>query len=83
MFFGFKITKNFAWELSLFHLIRKFLDGISWLNFQVESDWFEGDHNPQFEVILIILNVVIFEFRIYNVNHVEEIKQQKAEKGLP
>ena len=69
---SFKITKNFALELNVLYLTRKYSDGITWFQFSVESDWYKGDHNPQFGIQLIVLNITLFEFRVYNIHHIEE-----------
>jgi hypothetical protein len=70
--FSGKLSEDSAMELSGFHKIRAFSDGIDYFKFDMTSDWFVGDHNPQFGIVLTIMNFVIFEFRIYNVNHVRE-----------
>lgn len=67
-----KLGQNYAWELSLFHKFRSFSDGVTILETQTEIDWYKGDHNPQGTVALRVLNYTIFEFQIYNKNHVEE-----------
>jgi hypothetical protein len=67
--FNFKISKNFAFEGIFFHKIRNFTDGISLFQILCNSDFYEGDHNPKFEIELIFLNIMIFEFRIFNINH--------------
>lgn len=69
--FDFKISKSFAFEGAFFHKIRNFSDGISALQFNFDSDFYKGDHNPKYEIELIIFNIMIFEFRIYNINHTE------------
>ena len=65
-----KISKKYAIDVSCFHLIRNFKDGISFCQFSVNLDLYEADHNPQFKILLIILNFKLFEFEIYNINHV-------------
>lgn len=67
--FGIKITKNFALDLNLLYFFRNFSDGIDWFKFEINSDWFKGDHNPQFSMCLIILNLMLFDFQIYNIHH--------------
>jgi hypothetical protein len=67
--FNWKITKNFALDISCFYFCRHIKDGIDWISFEIDSSWFEGDHNPQFSIIFIILNFIIFEFNIYNKHH--------------
>lgn len=66
------LGKNYAWELALFHKFRSFKDGITFLEFQLETDWYRGDHNPRGVFALRILNFTIFEFEIYNRNHAED-----------
>lgn len=67
-----KISKNFAVELTAFHFVRQLDDGIDFFNFECQADWYRGDHNPRFLTMLTILNFKIFEFMIYNVNHIKE-----------
>ena len=67
-----KISQNYAWELAGFYKFRPFSDGITFLEFQLETDWYAGDHNPRGTLALRVLNFTIFEFEIYNRNHVED-----------
>jgi len=69
---GFRISKNFAFEINFLTFIRDFKDGVNWISLNITSDWYKGDHNPQFGIHLVILNITIVEFRVYNVNHVKE-----------
>lgn len=69
--FSRKLSEKYALELNLFHVLRSFSDGLDWFSFEIKSDWYKGDHNPQFGIQWIILNFEIFEFRIYNMHHVE------------
>jgi hypothetical protein len=59
------------------------MDGVIYLKFDVNSDFYIGDHNPQFHIELVFLNLLIFEFRIYNVNHVEHENIEKLEIPCP
>lgn len=68
---GSKINKNFAWEWSGFHFYRGFDDGIDWINFSIESDFFEMDHNPQFTIRFVILNFILFDLCIHNIHHIK------------
>lgn len=71
-----KIFKTqYAWELSMFHRVRACSDGVTFVEFIVNLDTYIGDHNPQCKLGLILLNHVIFEFNIYNVNHVEQTNE--------
>jgi len=58
-----------AWELTLFHKVRSWDDGLSMFCFESDFSWFKGDHQPSFGLHLIIFNWTIFEFRIYNTLH--------------
>ena len=71
---GFKISKNYAFDYLLFHQYRWFEDGITFLDFECKFDKYECDHNPKFTLGLWVLNHTIFEFEVYNVNHLEEDK---------
>jgi hypothetical protein len=68
--FSHKITKKFALDFTAFHLLRSFKDGITFFEFDVNLDLYEQDHNPKFRIVLIALNFKLFEFEIYNINHV-------------
>lgn len=69
---GSKLNEKYAWELSLFHQLRTFTDGISFFEFVVNFDKYIGDHTPRFNTMLVILNCTIFEFFIYNMYHLDE-----------
>jgi hypothetical protein len=69
---NFRISENYAVELSLLHPIRNISDGLTLLELKVNADWYKGDHNPKHEIEFVFLNVMLLEFRIYNVNHEEE-----------
>lgn len=64
------LSKNYDLELTVLNPIRKLSDGVTFYSFVIDSDWYQGDHNPQFSIRLIILNVMILEFMIYNINHI-------------
>jgi hypothetical protein len=67
-----RITKKYALDLCFLYKIRQFKDGIDFLLPVCKLDFFRGDHNPQFEFSLIILNFMVFSLNIYNINHVKE-----------
>lgn len=66
-----KLSKNYALDISILRPIRSILDGLTGIEFEVNCDWFKADHCPKFNIILIICNFIIFEFEIYNVNHIK------------
>jgi hypothetical protein len=69
---SFRITKNYFFEADILRKIRSFSDGISFLEFEFNVDFYRGDHNPKGRIMLVVLNFKVFEFEIYNINHVEE-----------
>jgi hypothetical protein len=68
---SFRITKNYFFEADILRKIRSFKDGISFLEFEFNLDLYRGDHNPKGRIMLVIFNWKIFEFEIYNINHVD------------
>jgi len=70
MVLGINLSKDFALEVAGFFIYRSLSDGLSLLELHIDSDWYKGDHNPQFGIRLTVLNVTLLEFRIYNVNHI-------------
>lgn len=66
IYFSRRLSKKFVVDLSLFHKVREFKDGISFCDFLIGVDLYKGDHNPQFRVLLVLLNFKIIEFEIYN-----------------
>jgi len=69
---GNKINKNYAWELSGFHMIRQFSDGMSFFEFTTNWDKYLSDHTPRFDIMFIILNFKVLEFSIYYLHHRDE-----------
>ena len=54
-----RIYKNFAFDICGMYKIRNFSDGISLFNFKANIDLYKSNHNPKFEIQLIIFNVNI------------------------
>lgn len=63
------LVENTACELSLFSKIRNFDDGITYFEFVINKDTYDGDHKPSFNINLLICNYMVIEFNIYNINH--------------
>jgi len=78
--FSIKLSKNYALDVNFLHIHRYLSDGLSIFEFNINSDWYVGDHNPQGTMRLVMLNVVLFELQIYNVNHVKDNKGEDHEK---
>jgi hypothetical protein len=73
-----KISKNFALELSGFHMIRSLKDGLDAFEFHVIGDWYKADHKPSLNISLVIFNFVVFELDLYNVNHIPDDPEDAA-----
>lgn len=71
-YFSKKISKKFAIDISGWHLIRNLKDGLTFVEFKILGDWFKGDHKPSFDISFVFCNFMIFEFNLYNINHLEE-----------
>lgn len=67
MIYGFKISKNYAIDFGVLYKIRKFKDGITFLEWVNNLDLYRADHNPQFKMSLICFNFLIFEICFYNI----------------
>lgn len=55
---SFKISRNYAIEIQLFSFSKKFRDGVTFLNANVNLDMQKADHKPSFEMSMTILNMV-------------------------
>jgi len=71
LWFGFNISKNYAIDIGLLYFYRNLSDGISFGDFQLNWDRYEGDHKPSFELMIAICNFVIIDFEIYNIHHMD------------
>ncbi len=63
---NFKINEDYHLEFNGLYQVRDFKDGCSFFDFDINLDLFKGDHNPQFDISLMIFNFLVFEFRIYS-----------------
>jgi len=73
------IGKNYAIDFIFLHKLRDFKDGITFLNFDMDLDLYEGDHNPQFDFLFCIFNYTLIEINLYNVNHVSSSSTSEVE----
>ena len=69
--FSIKINSNYALDVYGLYRCRYIKDGLTVFNLSTQSDWYHGDHNPQFSIQLMIFNIMVLDFRIYNIHHVE------------
>ena len=62
---GGAVTKNYNWELMLFHSLRRLTDGLTFFEFVINWDRFEADHSPQFHFYFVLFNFMLFELTVY------------------
>lgn len=65
-------------EVQILAPIRRFRDGITFFDFKINLDIFEGDHNPKFKIELTILNIYN-HILIQNQNEMIESKEEITE----
>lgn len=70
--FANKISKNYAFEISFFHKVRKISDGIDFFEFSLNINLFKGNHNPSCCLTFEIFNYSIIDFQFYNIHHIKE-----------
>jgi len=73
------ISKDYAWEIALFHKLREFSDGMTFFNMTTDWDRYLADHSPRFCVHVVILNYTLIEANIYYRHH----RDSEDEKGHP
>ena len=67
--FGRKVSNDYGWEITLFHKLREFSDGMTFLETKINWDRYIGDHTPRFEFHLVLLNHTIIEVNVYYLHH--------------
>jgi len=65
-----KLSKFRAIDYSFFQKLRKFSDGISFFEFNINFDKYRDEHNPKFETMLVLFNFKIFEISCYRIPQV-------------
>lgn len=68
---SFNLSKNYAVEFSFLRKVSYFKQQIIFCDFDCGLFYSKSDYNPKFVTELILFNILIFEFSIYNVNHVD------------
>ena len=66
---GGKITDNYGFEITVFHKLREFSDGLSIFDLKINWDRYEADHSPKFEFFLMLFNYTILDMNIYYLHH--------------
>ena len=65
IWFTTKLSKSKALDLAMFFIVRQFKDGLTFFEFHIDWDMYKCEHNPSFDMALVICNFVIFELDIY------------------
>ena len=60
-----KVSKTHYFALTLFHKVRPFSDGITFVEFEATLDLYLWEHNPKFYIRWMLFNYTIFELEIY------------------
>ena len=72
------LGKNYAWEVEMLKIASRYRDGLIPLKVDINFEWFRGDHRPGFLFEVIVMNVVIIEFNIYNIWHEDSINYSSS-----
>lgn len=64
-----RLSNDYGWEITIFHKLRDFSDGVSFFESKINWDRYEADHSPKFTLHIIFLNVTIIEANIYYLHH--------------
>ncbi len=64
-----KLTTNYGFEVTIFHKLREFSDGVSIFDGKINWDRYKADHSPRFELFLMLFNYTIIELNIYYLHH--------------
>ena len=67
----FKRKVKLAVDICGLYRYREFSDGITFFHIECSTDFYKGDHRPNFCFQLIFLNCMLFTVEIYNVYHEE------------
>jgi len=66
---GGTISDDYGWEITVFHKLREFSDGVSFFDAKINWDRYLGDHSLRFEIHLVMFNYTIIEINIYYLHH--------------
>ena len=73
---GGKISRDYGWEITVFHKIRDAADGVSFFNVKINWDRYLADHSPRFEFHIVLLNWTVVEINIYYLYHRDDESRQ-------
>ena len=64
-----KFNKDYGWEITLFHKLRNYSDGITFWESKINWDRYLADHSPRFQIHIILMNYTLIEVNIYYLHH--------------
>ena len=67
IWFSTRLNKFFALDCTFLHLYRKWSDGLTFLEFHINWDRYKEEHNPSFDILFAICNVVILQVDVYKI----------------
>lgn len=76
-----RLGPKFGWELALFHKLRDFSDGLTFLNLRFDWDRYLADHSPRFVFHLVVLNFTLCEFSVYYLHHRVDCDRPHADEA--
>ena len=76
IWFSTRINQFYSVDFTFLHLYRKWSDGLTFLEFHVNWDKYEMEHNPSFDILFAICNMVIIQFDVYKVVQKKQRKKK-------
>jgi hypothetical protein len=69
---GGKISREYGWEVTVFHKLRETSDGVIFFDGKINWDRYLADHSPRVEMHLVMFNYTIIEINVYYLHHRNE-----------
>lgn len=69
---GWKLSENYALDVSVLDRVRAFRDGVDFVELTSSLHLYPEDHHPRWEFVFGVCNLCILRVEVYNVNHLEE-----------
>jgi hypothetical protein len=69
---GWKLSENYALDVSVLDRVRAFSDGVDFVELSSSLHLYPEDHHPRLEFRLGLFNVCLLGIEVYNVHHLDE-----------
>lgn len=76
---GWKLTENYAVDLTVLDRVREYRDGIDFIEVVSALHLYRGDHNPRWECRIGLWNWTLVGIEVYNVNHADADEEEVLE----